>query len=82
MDLTVMERVGDRWEKMEGYFSTGRSPQQAVVSVEEEDEEEGGGGGGGGGGGTRKVRISLFRVTEYNVLCSTSSTVAKPNPEK
>jgi hypothetical protein len=38
MDLTMMERVGDRWEKMEGYCSTGQSPQRAVVSVEEEEE--------------------------------------------
>jgi hypothetical protein len=29
-----MERVGDRQEKMEGYCSTGQSPQRAVVSVE------------------------------------------------
>jgi hypothetical protein len=36
MDLTMMERVGDRWEKMEGYCSTGQSPQQAAVPVEEE----------------------------------------------
>jgi hypothetical protein len=35
-----MERVGDRWEKMEGYFSTGQSPQWAVVPVEEEEGEE------------------------------------------
>jgi hypothetical protein len=40
MDLTMMERVGDRWEKMEGYFSTGQSTQWAVVPVEEEEEEE------------------------------------------
>jgi hypothetical protein len=32
-----MERVGDRWEKMEGSCSTGQSPQWAVVPVEEED---------------------------------------------
>jgi hypothetical protein len=37
MDLTMMERVGDRWEKMEGYCSTDQSPQWAVVPVEEED---------------------------------------------
>jgi hypothetical protein len=43
-----MERAGDRQGKMEGYCSTGQSPQWAVVSME---EEEGGGGGGGGGGG-------------------------------
>jgi hypothetical protein len=42
MDLTMMERVGDRWGKMEGSCSTGQSPQWAVVPV----EEEGGGGGG------------------------------------
>jgi hypothetical protein len=37
MDLTMMERVGDRWEKMEGCCSTGQSPQRAVVPMEEED---------------------------------------------
>jgi hypothetical protein len=31
--------VTDR-KKMEGYCSTGQSPQQAVVPVEEEEEEE------------------------------------------
>jgi hypothetical protein len=36
MDLTMMERVGDRWKKMEGSSSTGQSPQWAVVPVEEE----------------------------------------------
>jgi hypothetical protein len=35
MDLTMMEGVGDRWEKMEGSCSTGQSPQWAVVPVEE-----------------------------------------------
>jgi hypothetical protein len=39
MDLMMMERVGDRWEK-NGSCSTGQSPQWAVVSVEEEEEEE------------------------------------------
>jgi hypothetical protein len=39
MDLTMMERVGDRWEKMEGSCSTGQSPPWAVVPVEEEEEE-------------------------------------------
>jgi hypothetical protein len=39
MDLMMMERVGDRWLKMEGSCSTGRSPQWAVVPVEEEEEE-------------------------------------------
>jgi len=34
-----MERVGGRWEKMEGHFSTGQSPQWAVVPMEEEEEE-------------------------------------------
>jgi hypothetical protein len=38
VDLTLMERVGDRWKKMEGSCSTGQSPQWAVVSVEEEEE--------------------------------------------
>jgi hypothetical protein len=32
-----IERVGDREEKMEGYCSTGQSPQQAVVPKEEEE---------------------------------------------
>jgi hypothetical protein len=36
----MMERVGDRWEKIEGSCSTGQSPQWAVVPVEEEEEEE------------------------------------------
>jgi hypothetical protein len=40
MDLTMMERVGDRQEKMEGSCSTGQSPQWAVVPVQEEEEEE------------------------------------------
>jgi hypothetical protein len=39
MDLMMMERVGDRYEKMEGYCSTGQSPQWTVVPVEEEEEE-------------------------------------------
>jgi hypothetical protein len=39
MDLTMMDRVGDRWEKMEGSCSTGQSPPWAVVPVEEEEEE-------------------------------------------
>jgi hypothetical protein len=38
MDLMMMERVGDRWEKTEGSCSTGQSPQWAVVPVEEEEE--------------------------------------------
>jgi uncharacterized integral membrane protein len=33
MDLMMMERVGDRWEKMEGSCSTGQRPQWAVVPV-------------------------------------------------
>jgi hypothetical protein len=37
MDLMMMERVSDRWEKMERSCSTGQSPQWAVVPVEEED---------------------------------------------
>jgi hypothetical protein len=40
MVLMMMERVGDRWEKMEVSCSTGQSPQWAVVPVEEEEEEE------------------------------------------
>jgi hypothetical protein len=36
MDLPMMERVGDRWEKMEESFSIGQSPQWALVPVEEE----------------------------------------------
>jgi hypothetical protein len=40
MDLTMMERVGDREEEMEGSCSTGQSPQWAVVPVKEEEEEE------------------------------------------
>ena len=32
-----MERVGGRQEEMEGHFSTGQSPQWAVVSMEEEE---------------------------------------------
>ena len=35
-----MERVGGRQEKIEGHFSTGQSPQWAVVPMEEEEEEE------------------------------------------
>ena len=31
-----MERVGGRYEKLEGHFSTGQSPQWAVVPIEEE----------------------------------------------
>jgi hypothetical protein len=38
MDLMMMARVGDRWEKMEGSCSTGQSPQWAVVPVEEEEK--------------------------------------------
>jgi hypothetical protein len=33
-----MERVGDRYKKMAGYFSTGQSPQRAVVLMEEEED--------------------------------------------
>jgi hypothetical protein len=39
MVLMMMERVGDRQEKMEGYCSTGQSPQWAVVPIEEEEEQ-------------------------------------------
>jgi hypothetical protein len=31
-----MERVGDRYGKMEGYCSTGQRPQWAAVPMEEE----------------------------------------------
>jgi hypothetical protein len=34
-----MERVGDRWKKMEGHCSTGLSPQRAVEPMEEEEEK-------------------------------------------
>jgi hypothetical protein len=34
-----MERAGDR-KKMEGYCSTGQSPQWALVPMEEEEEEK------------------------------------------
>jgi hypothetical protein len=37
MDLTMMERVGDRQETMEASSLTGQSPQRAVVPVEEEE---------------------------------------------
>jgi hypothetical protein len=40
MDLTMMERVGDRWGKNGRSCSTGQSPQWAVVPVEEGGEEE------------------------------------------
>jgi hypothetical protein len=40
MDLMMMERVGDRWGKIEGSCSTGQSPQWAVVPVEEEEGKE------------------------------------------
>jgi hypothetical protein len=33
-----MERVGDRQRKMEGYCSTGQSPQRAVAPIKEEKE--------------------------------------------
>ena len=35
-----MKRVGGRQENMEGYCSTGQSPQWAIVPMEEEEEEE------------------------------------------
>ena len=34
-----MERVGGRQEKIEGYCSTGQSPQRALVPMGEEEEE-------------------------------------------
>jgi hypothetical protein len=33
-----MERVGDRYDKIEGHFSTGQSPQRAVAPMEEKEE--------------------------------------------
>jgi hypothetical protein len=33
----MMERVGDRWGKIERFCSTGQSPQRAVASTEEEE---------------------------------------------
>jgi hypothetical protein len=38
IDLKMMERVGNRGGKMEGYCSTGQSPQRAVVPMEEEED--------------------------------------------
>ena len=35
-----MERVGGRWENMEGNCSTSHSPQWAVVPMEEGEEGE------------------------------------------
>ena len=35
-----MESVGDRQDKIEGYFSTGQSPQRDVAPTEEEEEKE------------------------------------------
>jgi len=35
-----MERVGDRWGKMEGHCSTGQSLQWAVVPMEAEEEDK------------------------------------------
>jgi len=34
-----MERIGGRWEKMEGHRLKGQSPQRAVVPMEEEEED-------------------------------------------
>ena len=36
-----MERVGGRYKKMEGHFSTGQSRQWAVVPMEEEEWNKG-----------------------------------------
>jgi hypothetical protein len=33
-----MERVGEGFEKMERYCSTGQSPQRAVAPMEEEED--------------------------------------------
>jgi len=35
-----VERIGGRYEKMEGHCSTGQNPQWAVVPMEEEEEEK------------------------------------------
>jgi hypothetical protein len=35
-----VESVGDKYEKMEGYFSTGQSPQRVVVPMEEEENPQ------------------------------------------
>jgi hypothetical protein len=35
-----LERVGDRYEKMEGYCSTGQSPQRAVVTMEKKNRNK------------------------------------------
>jgi hypothetical protein len=32
-----MDRVGDRWGKMERYCPTGQNPQRAVAPTEEEE---------------------------------------------
>jgi len=34
-----IDRVGDKWGKMERYCSTGQSPQRAVAPMEEEEGE-------------------------------------------
>jgi hypothetical protein len=34
-----MERDGNRWEKMEGYYSTDQSSQWVVVPIEEEEDD-------------------------------------------
>jgi hypothetical protein len=39
MDLTMMERVGDRWEKNGRILFDRPKPTVAVVPVEEEEEE-------------------------------------------
>ena len=41
LHLTISYFVGESWRqigKMAGYFSTGQSPQQAVVLMEEEED--------------------------------------------
>ena len=40
LQVLGMERVGGRQEKMEGYYSTGQSPQWAVVAMEGEEGED------------------------------------------
>jgi hypothetical protein len=68
---------------MEGYCSTGKSPQWAVVPVEEEEEEEEEGGGEGEGEGEGEEEeevvvvvlvigsfVELSYVTKYIAVCS------------
>jgi hypothetical protein len=53
----TMERVGDRYEKLEGNCSTGQSPQWAVMPMEEEEE----------GGGDEKKRKKRHKKNRNNI---------------